>query len=240
MVYKSKKQLKKLNDKEFFEDIKKYIKSTHTFFEARLPELKVLAKRLHEEYDLKDFYKVFNRLWKSGYPEERTLAVHTLELYKEEFDIETWKNLKPKLKEIKSWDKLDKISKDIIGEILLRKDIKDDLIKMSNSKDNWFIRMAIVANIPLIKKNDNLFAMKLINQHINSKEEAIQKANGWILKEISEKDPEIVKTFILKNKNMPLVTFNKATENLKDLRKIKSIKKLKDNAFSRVFFWKDN
>jgi hypothetical protein len=57
MVYKSKKQLKKLGNKQFFEDIKKYIKSSHSFYESRVPELKVLANRLHEEYDLKEFYK---------------------------------------------------------------------------------------------------------------------------------------------------------------------------------------
>ena len=58
MTYKLKRQLKKLGNKQFTEDIKKYIKSSHEFYEKRVPEMKVLAKRLHDEHSLKQFYKI--------------------------------------------------------------------------------------------------------------------------------------------------------------------------------------
>ncbi|MDP2925865.1 MAG: DNA alkylation repair protein [Nanoarchaeota archaeon] len=227
MVYKSKKKLKKLSDEEFADDVKKYISSSHTFYSVKLPELKILAKRLHEEYDLKSFYKVFNKFWRSGYNEERSLAIYALELYKEEFDFNTWKFLKPKLKEIKSWDKIDSVAVNIIGEIILRsKQAELEIIKIANTNNLWFKRLAIMSTIPMIKKKKIGLSLKLAKKFLNEKEEYIQNATGWILKEIGEENPDVLKRFVLKNINMPIATFNYATENMKELRKMKDIKKL--------------
>ena len=66
--------------------------------EFQLNEIRTLAKRLHEEHSLKEFYSIFNKLWKSGYHEEMSLALYTLQLYENGFDLKTWKFLKPKLK----------------------------------------------------------------------------------------------------------------------------------------------
>jgi 3-methyladenine DNA glycosylase AlkD len=240
MVYKSKKKLKKLSNKEIAEDIKKYIKSSHTFYETKVPEIKILAKKLHDEYNLNEFYKVFNRFWKSGYHSERTLAISTLQLYKEEFNLDTWRFLKTKLKEIKSWDKADIVSLSIIGEILLKNpELKEEIVKMANSKNAWVKRMALMSLIPLIR-NDNVdFAMEIVKINLNDKLKPLQEATGLVLKEIGDKKPSIAKKFILKNIHMPLISFNTATENMKDLRKLRDIKKLNKNGVNKLFFWKN-
>lgn len=240
MVYKTKKLLNKLNDKQFVEDIKKYIKSSHTFYETKIPELKVLAKRLHDEYTLEKFYKVFNKFWRSGYQEERSLAIQTLQLYKEEFNISTWKFLKTKLKDIKSWDKVDHVAINLIGEILLRnRIIESDILNMSKSKNIWFNRMAILSTIPLARNGEINLSMVMINMHLNSNNEYIQAATGILLKEISIEKKEFTKNFILKNSHMPITTFNIATENMPELRKLRNIKKLKSSSFNKLFFWKE-
>jgi len=227
MVYKSKKPLQRLSNKQIFEDVKKYIKTSHTFYETKIPELKVLAKRLHDEYDLKEFYKIFNKLWNSGKNEERSLAIHTLPLYKDNFDIETWKFLKPKLKDIKSWDKVDIVSLDIIGEMLTKnKPMEKEIIMMAKSKNIWSKRMAIISTIPLIKNGETELALNISKQCLYAKEEPIQMAVGRVLKEIAEEKPVIAKRFILKNIHMPLKTFVIATENMKELRKLRDVKKL--------------
>lgn len=227
MVYKSKKQLKKLGDKQFFEDVKKYIKSYHSFYETRVPELKVLANRLHEEYSLKEFYKVFNKFWNSGYNEERTLAVHTLQLYKDDFDMDTWKFLKPKLKDIKSWDKVDTVSSKIIGEILIRnKKLESEIISMAKSNNVWFKRMAIMATIPLVKENNHELALKICEMYIHDKYKQIQEGIGLILREIGEQKPALAQKFILKHIHMPILSFDIATQNMKELRKMRDVKKL--------------
>src|SRR3989344_5584626 len=90
------KPLKKISNKEFLNDVKKYIKNTHEFYKEKVPELNVLANRLRKEYTLQEFYKIFDKLWNSWSNNERSLAIHTLQLYNREFDINTWYFLKKK------------------------------------------------------------------------------------------------------------------------------------------------
>lgn len=239
MDYKIKKQLKKLTNKQFAEDIKRYLKSPYEFYGIKVPEIRTLAKKLHEQHTLKEFYKIFNRLWKSNYHEEMSLAIYTLQLYKEEFDLKTWKFLKPKLKDMKSWDQIDSIGINVIGEIFLKYlMLKKEIIKLSNSKIFWFRRLAIVSTLPLIKKGKIQFSLDLVEKYLSDKEIYVQKATGWILREAGKQKPNIVKKFILKNITMPPIIFSYATEHMKDLRKLRKIKKLKNNKFGKFSFFK--
>ena len=223
---KIRRQLQRLSNKQFAEDIKKYIKSTHEFYGIRVPELRTMAKKLHEEHKLKEFYRIFNRLWKSGYHEEMSLAIYALQLYKKEFDLGTYRFLKPKLKDLNSWDQADVIASNIIGKILIKcPQLKKEILKISKSRNMWRRRVAIVSTLPSVKKGDVKLAFHLIKKHLYDKENYIQKATGWILREIGNKKPELAKKFILKHINMPSITFSYATEHMKKLRKIRKIQK---------------
>ena len=208
MAYRTAKQLRRLGDKQFFEDIKKYIKSSHSFYETRAPELKVLAKRLHEEYSLREFYKIFNKFWSSGSSKQSSLAIYTLQMYKDDFDLYTWNFIKQKIKELRSWDKIESISINIIGEILAKNiRIEKEIINFSRGKNIWLKKAAILSTIPQIRNKDFQLAMKLIDLHLYDKEEQVQKAVGMVLKEIGEQNPALLRRIILKNMNMPLITF---------------------------------
>lgn len=223
-----KRQLKKLSDKQFASDIKKYIKSPYEFYGVRVPEIRIMAKRLHEEHNLKEFYEIFDRLWGSGYHEEMSLALYALQLYEEEFDMKTWKFLKPRLKEIQTWDQIDAVSCFIIGKILLiYPKLEKELLKLSKNENFWMRRISIVSTLPRIKTGDIKLTMKLAENYINDAEPYIQKATGWMLREAGKKEPEIVKKFILKHIHMPSLAFSYATEQMIDLRKVRKFKKLK-------------
>lgn len=237
MVYRTAKQLKRLGDKQLFEDIKKYIKSSHSFYETRVPELKVLAKKLHEEYNMKEFYGVFNKFWISRSARQMSLAIYALQMYKEDFDLITWKFIKQKLKEIKSWDKIDSIALNIIGEILLKNpEIGREIIKFARGKNIWLKRAAIISTIPLVKERDFRLALEIVNEHLYDKVEYIQKALGLVLKEIGGQKPEILKRFIKDNINMPVTTFFTATENHKELRNLRELNK--EDKTGNFIFWR--
>ena len=239
MSYKLKRPLKKLSDKQFLEDIKRYIKSSYEFYNTKVPELRVLGRRLHEGYKLEKFYKVFSKLWNSGYNQERSLAIYTLQLYKEDFDIDTWKFIKTKLKDMKSWDQIDSVSENIIGEILIRNNnLEKEIIKFSRDKSIWFKRISLISTIPYLKHKKRVkFSLKIVENLLYQKENQIEIAVGKVLKEMSKVDPESTKRFILKHMNMSDNTFMYSTENLKELRKIRKLKKLKPNK-RRLIFWR--
>ena len=112
-----KKELKRLGHQEFEEDIKGFNSSSHRFFKEKVPEIKTMAKKMHEEHSLKQFYRVFNKLWNSGYEKERALAISALQLYGKDFDASTWKMLKPKIKEIKDDEQMKSV-RDILERII--------------------------------------------------------------------------------------------------------------------------
>jgi len=225
MEQKIRKKLKKISNPQFAEDIKKYIRSPYEFYGVRVPELKTLAKKLNEEHSLKEFYKIFDKLWNSGYHEEMSLAIYTLQLYSDEFDLSTWKFIKPKLKDMKSQDQIDTISIKVIGLILLKHPkLEKEILKLSKNKDFWMRRVAIVSTIPLIKKGEIKLAMKLAEIYIKDRQNYVQKATGVVLREAGKEKPEQVKKFILKNINMPSILFSYATEKMKNLRKIRKRK----------------
>jgi len=238
--HKLTRQLKKLSNKQFAEDIKKYIKSPYEFYGIRVPELRTLAKRLHEEHDIDDFYRVFNRLWKSGYHEEMSLAIYTLQLYRDEFSMNTWKFLKTKLKDMKTWDQIDTVGTNIVGNILIKfPRLEKEIIKLSKSKNMWMRRLAIVSTLPLIKKGDIKLTMKFAEEYVHDKEDYIQKATGWMLREAAKQKPEMVKKFVLKHIHMPAICFSYATErDLKDLRKVRRLKKLGRDKRARFLWWR--
>ena len=213
------KQLNKLNNKEFLLDVKQFINSSHNFYGKKNPEIKTLANRLHQEYKLNSFYNVFNRLWNAGYHNERVLAVHTLELYEEDYDKETWRFLIPKLKKIKDFDEAEKIGR-IIGTIIVKYPaIKNEIVKILNSKNAYYRSIVLSSCFPLIKNKDWPFIFRVIKNRLYDRETNIQKLNGRILLDISINNKTIVKEFILKNIGMPQNTFDIVSEKFKDLGK---------------------
>tara|TARA_Y100000310_G_C20613248_1_gene779163 strand:+ start:258 stop:968 length:711 start_codon:yes stop_codon:yes gene_type:complete len=222
------KQLKRLTGKEFFGDVKKYIRSSHDFYKEKNPEIKTLAKRLHDEYVLNDFYKVFNRLWKSGYHNERVMAVYALRMYAEKFDKETWRFLIPRLKEIKDFDEAERIGR-IIGHIVIKyPSLKKEIFKMASRRNVYYRRIALSVCFPLVKEKNWEFIFGLIKDRLDDKEENIQELNGWILEEISKKNKTLVRRFVLNNIKMPKVTFDIVSKNFKDLKRVRKLKKLDD------------
>ena len=229
------KRLKRLESREFFGDVKQFIRSGHDFYREKNPEIKTLAKRLHDEYSLREFYKVFNKLWNSGSHNERVLAVYALKNYSEDFDKDTWKFLIPRLKEIKDFDEAERIGK-IIGNIALKyPSLKREVNKIANKRKVYSRRIALSVCFPLIKVKDWNFIFNLIKTRLNDKEENIQELNGSLLKEISKKNKTLVKRFVLKNINMPKITFDIVSEDLKELKKIRKLKKLDGGV--RGFGW---
>ena len=226
MSFEIKRKLKKLSDKQFAKDIKKYLRSPYEFYGVRVPELRILTKKLHDENNLNDFYKVFNKLWYSKYHEERSLAIYALQSYEKEFNLKTWKFIKGKLKDIKTWDQIDILSTGILGKILLKyPKLEKELLMLSKNKDIWIKRASIVSTLPLVKTGKIKLTMKIISNEIQNENPYVQKAIGWLLRESGKQKPKEIENFILKNLDMPSITFSYATEQMKKLRRLRKLRK---------------
>jgi 3-methyladenine DNA glycosylase AlkD len=84
--------------------------------------------------------------------------------------------------------------------------------EMSKDKNPWIRRIAIVSNLPLIRKNKIEFALMMSEYLIYDEDIYVQKGVGWILREIGKKDRITLRNFILNHLDMKPYTFSYATE----------------------------
>ncbi|MEN9626626.1 MAG: hypothetical protein RL557_954 [archaeon] len=222
------KPLQKLANKEFFHDVKKYIKNTHGFYKDKLPEMNVMAVKFHEEYSLHDFYRIFNRLWNSGSNGERSLAIHALELYHDDFDMKTWHFLKGKLKDIKSFDEADCMGELLSYFYVKYPTFKKELLKLSSHSSIWIRRISLISCYHILQKEgrDVLFMLAIIEHTISDKDRYVQKIIVAILTRVGRTKKDALKKFMLHHTDMPEYIFIASTQRMKELRKMRGLKKL--------------
>lgn len=97
-------------------------------------------------------------------------------------------------KYINNWDLVDTSAAYIVGEFLVDKP-KDTLQQLAQSEDIWERRIAMLATFQFIKNGDAQEALKIAEILVYDKHDLIQKAVGWMLREVgkrcSEEDEEV-------------------------------------------------
>lgn len=105
------------------------------------------------------------------------------------------KNIK---KNINNWDLVDLSCPQIIGDFLFEKD-RSILYKLSKSDNIWERRVAMISTFYFIRKNDFSDALLIAENLLKDKQDLINKAVGWMLREIGKRNLDIERKFLLKN-----------------------------------------
>ncbi len=105
--------------------------------------------------------------------------------------------------QVNNWDLVDLSADKIIGAWLINKD-KKLIYNLANSENLWDKRIAMISTFYFIKKNKFEDALKIAEILIDDKHDLIQKAVGWMLREIGKRNQEIEEKFLDKHyKIMP-------------------------------------
>ncbi|MFA5178314.1 MAG: DNA alkylation repair protein [Candidatus Paceibacterota bacterium] len=108
---------------------------------------------------------------------------------------------------INNWDLVDLSAPAIVGNYLLDKDRKT-LYDLAKSNNLWKKRIAIVSTYAFIKNKDLEDTFKIAKILLNDSHDLIQKAVGWMLREVGkrnkEKEVEFLKKYALKMPRMML------------------------------------
>jgi len=119
---------------------------------------------------------------------------------------------------INNWDLVDSSAHIIIGQWLEDKD-RNILYKFANSKSLWKNRIAIIATLHFIKKNDIVDILKLSKIMLTHQHDLIHKATGWMLREAWKRKPTEIEKFIsLYATSMPRTMLRYAIEKM-DIKK---------------------
>lgn len=118
---------------------------------------------------------------------------------------------------INNWDLID-VSAPWIPGVYCYNNNKDNLlIDFSTSEDIWKKRIAKVSTWHYIKKGSYNLTLYLCKSLMSSENHLIQKACGWMLRELGKRDKLLLIEFLKEHKDkLPRITLSYATEKLKN------------------------
>ena len=98
-------------------------------------------------------------------------------------------------KYIDNWDLVDLSARQIVGAHLLSRD-RSLLDRLAASTLLWEQRIAIVATFEYIRKNDFVDTLRIADKLLIHKHDLIQKAVGWMLREVGKRDKPLLVSFL--------------------------------------------
>ena len=111
-----------------------------------------------------------------------------------------------------NWDLVDLSADKIAGEFLFGKG-KKILFGLAKSDSIWGRRIAVVSTFAFIKRNHFAETLKISEILLHDKHDLIQKAVGWMLREVGKRDMEAEEAFLKKHcKKMPRTMLRYAIE----------------------------
>lgn len=99
------------------------------------------------------------------------------------------------------WDTVDLLAK-VIGSLVIRIEGYDQImLEWSKDSNIWLRRVAILYQLSLKDKVDEIILDKILVNNLGDNEFFINKAVGWALRDYSKYNPEWAREFIKKNKD---------------------------------------
>lgn len=121
---------------------------------------------------------------------------------------------------INNWDLVDNSAYKILGRHAYETKDDDLLRTLSREENMWSKRMAIVATMFHVKRGEFSLLKELALYNLQHPHDLMHKANGWLLREMGNKNVAELQHFLVKNyKNMPRTTLRYTIEKFdEDLR----------------------
>lgn len=181
------------------------------FLGVVVPDTRLVAK-LHKD----DPFEVMEGLLQSEWHECRLCALLMLvERFKKSSETEKkaiYDFYLSQTARINNWDLVDLSAPGIAGEYLKDKS-REDLYRLADSSLLWDRRIAVVSTYTLIKNNDFIEVLALSERLLLSEHDLMQKAVGWMLREMGKRDKDLLVQFLEKYcKIMPRTMLRYAIE----------------------------
>ena len=186
-----------------------------------MPEIRSIARgfrREHRDIAKDALWGICWDLWQGDVHEERALAMLLLDEFRGLLDLDDMPALERMLRESVNWDQVDEIAVHLVGAVLCRDQRALGYLK-TWAKDGsfWMRRAALLSQLLLFREGagDRALFYSLAGGMMEDKEFFIQKAIGWVLRDISRVEPEEVARFVGENRRrISGVTFREATRHL--------------------------
>ena len=222
-----------MQEERFFKTASGQYGEGDLFLGVCVPQTRSVAKQ-HQCLDLLELQKLFD----SPYHEARLCAVIVLNL---QLKLAKWPKDRKKifnfyLKQVRAgrvnnWDIVD-LSAPSMGLYLIEvKDPMTLLIKLATSKSLWQRRVSIMLTFAFIRAGILNPTITIAILLLNDQEDLLHKAVGWMLREVGQKDINLLREFLKDNANqMPRTMLRYSIEKMSDLERNKWLIESKSKA----------
>jgi 3-methyladenine DNA glycosylase AlkD len=220
-------RLRSFGATERAEQEKRYLKSDLEFFGVAVPDLRRVVTAAVREHRAAwkdpglgraDMTRWAVELWREPVHERRMAAVEVLRLALRQLRADDLATVEALIRQARTWALVDSLAGDIAGTIALHDSAAWPRIdRWATDADFWVRRSAILSLLPAIRAGQPDLARfeRYAIVMLAEKEFFIRKAIGWVLREISKRDPEWVATWTAAHASeMSGVTFREAVRRL--------------------------
>lgn len=188
------------------------------FLGVSVPEQRKVAKK-YADLSLLEIQK----LLKSPIHEHRFTALEILVMKYEKCEPKDREKIVEfylkNTKYINNWDLVDTSAGYILGSYLYKNE-RSVLYRLAKSKNLWQKRIAIVSTHYFIRKKDFKDTIRLSEILLKDQHDLIQKAVGWMLREVGKQDEKTLLSFLDKHyKEMPRTMLRYSIERLSPKQK---------------------
>jgi 3-methyladenine DNA glycosylase AlkD len=222
------KRLKALADPVRAAGAQRYFKETVLFLGTTTPDLRALAQeffqKVRPEWGVEGATEFCAIMLTNPYHEVRALGILVFEKFQKDFPRTTFATIKGWLLAdyCNNWALVDVLCPTSVAALLekypnLVKEIKG----WTRSPNRWVRRASIVSFIKLAKKTQYLDAIyEIVQVHFDDKDDLIQKASGWLLREAGKRDPDRLEKFLRRHgPAIPRTTLRYAIERFPEPRR---------------------
>ena len=197
------------------ESMSKYMQDKFRFLGVRgASRPKIYKKYFPEARKSKEIdWEFIENCWNKEEREFQYVVVYYLKTMQKFLKREDISRLKYLIVTKSWWDTVDLLAK-VVGSLVICIEGYDQRM-LEWSKDNkmWLKRVAILYQLSLKEKVDEIILDKILVNNLGDIEFFINKAIGWALRDYSKYNPEWVKEFIRKNKdNMANLSIREASK----------------------------
>ena len=186
------------------------------FIGVRVPDTRAIARRyrdlpLEEVYELLESEIHEHRLAGLVVLTERYKRAKTDRLRQELFDFYLDAALRGR---VNNWDLVD-VTAPTFGDYLVRHPRKTLILNLARSENLWERRLAMMFTFAHIRVGEFGVPQHIAMILLNDKHDLIHKAVGWMLREIGNRDVEVLRAFLAKHHTtMPRTMLRYAIEKL--------------------------
>ncbi|UAA37684.1 DNA alkylation repair protein [Paraneptunicella aestuarii] len=177
-----------------------YMKTSQPFYGVQAAERKKQISEIKKQHPLSSFDEyqtIILQLWQSPHREEMYQALEVAERFRQFRTPEAMPLYEYLIETANNWDTLDWIATKLVGDLVLKHpELESFLITWREHSSFWVRRAALLAQLKHKKDTNLQLLADSITALMHEKEFFIQKAIGWVLRELAKTNPDWVSMFV--------------------------------------------